>query len=75
MTVTSGHSRFRLVAFGNMRSALAMRCLRVLRMHCRVARAVSVAHERSEVEPVIMRNFTPALSGPVRRDNVVETLA
>ena len=36
---------------------------------------MSVAHERPEVEPVIARNFTPALPGLVQRDNVVETLA
>jgi hypothetical protein len=44
-------------------------------MYCCVARAVSIAHERPEVEPVIARNFTPALPGLVLRDNVVETLA
>ena len=36
---------------------------------------MSVAHERPEVEPVVVRNFTPALAALVQRDNVVETLA
>ena len=63
------------VAFGNMRPALAMHCSRVLRIHRRVARAVSVAHEPPEVEPVVVRNFTPALAGLVQRDNILETLA
>jgi hypothetical protein len=52
-----------------------MHCLRVLRMRRRVARAMSVTHEPAQVQPVIARDFTPALSGLVRRDNVVETLA
>jgi hypothetical protein len=63
------------VAFGNMRSVLAMRCSRVLGMYRRVARAVSVAHERSEIEPVIVSYLTPALPRSVQRDNIVETLA
>ncbi len=75
MTVGSCRARFGAVAFGNMRPALAVRCSRVLRMHRRIARAVSAAHERPEVEPVIARNFTPALPGLMLRDNVVETLA
>ena len=36
---------------------------------------MSVAHERPEVEPVIARNFAPALPGLMQRHNVVETLA
>jgi hypothetical protein len=34
---------------------------RVLRIHRRVARGVSVAHERPEIDPVIAGNFTQAL--------------
>ena len=75
MTVGSCRARFGAVAFGNMRPALAVRCSRVLRMHRRVARAVSVAHERPELEPVVVRNFTPALAALMQRDNVVKTLA
>ena len=58
-----------------MRPALAMHCSRVLRMHRRVARAVSLAHERPELEPVVVRNLTPALAALVQRDNIVKTLA
>jgi len=77
MTATSGRIRFNPspVTVGNMRSALAMHCCRILRMHCRVARAVRVTHERPKIQPVVAGNFTPALSGLVCRDNVVETLA
>ena len=75
MTATSCRVRFSAVAFGNMRPALAMHCARVLRMHRRVARAVSIAHERPELEPVVVRNFTPALPALVQRDNVVKALA
>ena len=74
MTDTSCRARFRAMAFGNMR-ALAMRCPRVFRMHCRGARAVSVAHERPELEPVVVRNFTPALAALMQRHNIVKTLA
>ena len=75
MTHTSCCAGPLAVAFGNVRPALAMRCSHVLRMRRRVARTVSVAHECSELEAIIMRNFTPALPGLVRRNNVVETLA
>ena len=44
------------------RGVLAMNRLSVLRVHRCLARPVSVAHEPAEVEPVIMRNFTPALA-------------
>lgn len=74
MTDTSRCPRSNAVAFSNMRPALAMHRSRVLSMHCRVARAVSVAHERPEFKPVIARNFTPTLPGLMQRDNVVETL-
>lgn len=55
--------------------ALTVCCLHVLRMRRRVARTVSVAYERPELEAVVVRNFTPALPGLMQRDNVVETLA
>ena len=74
MTDTVCRIRFHAVTFGNMRPALAMRCRCVLRMHCGVARAVSAAYQLPEVEAVIARNFTPALSGLVRGDDVVKTL-
>jgi hypothetical protein len=38
-------------------------------------RPVSIAHHPAKVEPVIVRNFAPALPGSMERDNVVETLA
>ena len=63
------------VAFGNVAPAPAMYCSVVLRIHRRVARAVSVAYEGPEVQPVIVRNFTPSLPGLMQRDNIVETLA
>jgi hypothetical protein len=47
--------------FGNTRPALAKHRSRVLRIHRRVARAVSVAHERPEIDPVIGGEFYPAL--------------
>ena len=75
MTDTSCRARLRAVAVGNMRPALAMHCSRALRMRRRVARAVSVAHQRPKLEPVVVRNFTPALAGLMQRDNVVKTLA
>ena len=52
-----------------------MNRLTILRMHRCLARPVSVAHEPAEVEPVIMRNFTPALPALMQRDNIVKTLA
>ncbi len=75
VTDTSCRARLRDVAFGNMRPALAMHCSRVLRMRRRVARAVSVAHQRPELEPVVVRNFTPALAALMQRYNIVKTLA
>ena len=75
MTHASCCARRCAVAVGNVRPALATRCSDVVRMRRRVARTVSVAHERSEVEAIIVGNFTPALPGLMRRDNVVETLA
>ena len=35
---------------------------------------VRSAHEPAKIEPVVVRNFTPALPGLMQRDNVVETL-
>jgi hypothetical protein len=61
-------------AFAVDRRALAMDCVGILRMHCRVARPVSVAHESAKIEPVVMRNFTPALAPLMQRDNIVKTL-
>ena len=55
--------------------ALAMNRLNILRMHRCLARPMSVAHEPAQVEPVIMRNFTPAFSGLMLRNNIVEALA
>lgn len=75
VTDTSCRTHFSAVPFANIRPTLAVHGLRVLRMRCRVARPVSVAYERPELEAVIARNFTPALSGLVRRNNAVETLA
>src|SRR5437773_12190948 len=57
------------------RGALAMNCPSALRMHRCLARPVSVAYEPAEVEPVIARNFTPALPALMLRNNVVEALA
>jgi hypothetical protein len=37
-------------------------------------RTVCVAHESAKVEPVIVRNFTPALPGSVQRNHVMKTL-
>ena len=70
VTDTSCRARSRAVVFGNMRAAHAMHCSGVLRMHCSVARAVSVAHERPELEPIVVRNFTPALAALMQRDNI-----
>src|SRR5215831_5853814 len=55
--------------------ALAMNTLSVLSMHRCLARPVSVAHEPAEVQPVIARNFTPALPALMQRDNIVEAPA
>jgi hypothetical protein len=65
------------------RSALAMDRVRafaanrsiIFCMQRGLIRSVRVAHHPAKVEPVIVRNFAPALPGPVQRDNVVETLA
>ena len=75
MTDTSCHTRVRTVSFGNMRSAPAVHCLRVVGMRRRIARAVSIANERPELEPVIARNFSPTLPGLVRCNNIVKALA
>src|SRR4029078_10237821 len=75
VTDTSCRARSRAVVFGNMRAAHAMHCSGVLRMHCSVARAVSVAHERPELEPIVVRNFTPALAALMQRDNILKALA
>jgi hypothetical protein len=57
------------------RRALAMNSLSVLCMHRCLARPVSVAHEPAEVKPVIARNFTPALTALMQRNNIVEVLS
>jgi len=44
-------------------------------MRRRIAGAMSITHERPELEPVIARDFTPALAGLMQRDNIVKTLA
>ena len=74
MTHTSCRAGSRTVSFGNMRAALAMHCLGVLRVHCRVARAMSIANELAEIETVVARDFTPALPGLVRCNYVVKAL-
>jgi hypothetical protein len=56
------------------RGVLTVNRVSVLRVHRRLARPVSVAHEPAEVEPVIVRNFTPALPALMLRNNVVEAL-
>ena len=75
MTETSCRVPFSAVAFGNMCPALSMHCSRVLRMHCRIVRPVSVAHEAPQLEIVVVRNFTPALTALMQRDNIIKTLA
>ena len=75
MTATPIRIRFRSVIFGNMLTALAMHCSRVVSMRRRIAGAMSITHERPELEPVIARDFTPALAGLMERDNIVKTLA
>ena len=75
MAATAVRIRFGTVVFGNMRSALAVYRSRIIRMRRRVARAVSITHKRPELEPVVPRNFTPALAGLMQRDDIVETLA
>jgi hypothetical protein len=75
VTATPSRTRLRAVAFGNMRPTLAVHCSRLLRMHRRVARAVSAAHECPKLEPVVVRDFTPALAALMQRDNIVKTLA
>src|SRR5215472_14978998 len=55
--------------------ALAMNRVEVLRVGSCLTGAVRIAHEPAEVEPVIMRNFTPALPPLMQRDNIVKTLA
>src|SRR5438552_2233399 len=57
------------------RGVLAMNRLSVLRMHRCLARPVSVAHEPTEVESVIVCNFAPALPALMQRDDIVKTLA
>jgi hypothetical protein len=52
-----------------------MNSLSVLCMHRCLARPVSVAHEPAEVKPVIARNFTPALTALMQRNNIVEALS
>jgi len=52
-----------------------MNRLSVLRVHRCLARPVSVAHEPTEVEPVIVCNFAPALPALMQRDDIVKTLA
>jgi hypothetical protein len=54
--------------------ALAVDSLRVLRMRGRHAGTVRVAHDFAKVQPVIVRNFSPALPRLVQCDNVVEAL-
>ena len=66
-TVNSG-------AFAVDRRALAMDRVGILRMHGRLIRPVSVAHESAKFEPVVVRNFTPALAPLMQRDNIVKAL-
>lgn len=52
-----------------------MNRVKILRMRRCLTRAVRVAHEPSKVEPVVVRDFTPALAPLMQRDNIVKTLA
>ena len=61
-------------AFAVDRRALAMDLVGILRMHARLIRPVSVAHESAKFEPVVVRNFTPPLAPLMQRDNIVKTL-
>ncbi len=73
--MTSCRIHSRTLSFGNMRSAFAMRCLSILRVHSRIVRTMSVANEAPQLEPVVARDLAPALPSPVRCDNIVEALA
>lgn len=57
------------------RTALALHRLGVLRVRRRPARPTRAADNAAKIEPVISRNFAPALSALMRRDDVVEARA
>jgi hypothetical protein len=54
---------------------LTVNGLRVLCMRRCVTRAVRIAYKPAEIEPVIVRNFSPALPRLVQRDDIVEALS
>jgi hypothetical protein len=62
-------------AFTVDRRALSMDRVGIVRMHGSLIRPIGVADEPPEVQPVVVRDFTPALAPLMQRDNVVETLA
>ena len=55
--------------------ALAVDSLRVLRMRGRHAGTVRVAHDFAKVQPVIVRNFSPAFATLMLRYDVIEASA
>jgi hypothetical protein len=56
------------------RGALAVNRARVLGMHRRLTRATRAAHDFSEVQPVIVRDFAPAFPCLVCCYNAIEAL-
>ena len=54
--------------------ALAMNCVEVLRVRRCSTGTVRSADEPAKVEPVVVRNFTPALPGLMERDDIIEAL-
>lgn len=62
-------------AFAMDAAALAMDGLSILRVQRGLAGPVRVAHDPAEVEPVIVRNFAPALPGLMHCYDIVEALA
>jgi hypothetical protein len=56
-------------------AAFAMDGLSILRVQRCLARPMRVAHDPAKIQPIVVRNFTPAFPGLMHCYDVVEALA
>jgi hypothetical protein len=56
-------------------TAFAMDGLSILSVQRCLARPMRVAHDPAKIQPIVVRNFTPAFPGLMHRYDVVEALA
>jgi hypothetical protein len=61
--------------FAMSRRALTMGGTEVLCMCRCLAGTVRITHEPAEIQPIVVRDFAPPLSGLMQRRNIIEALA